>query len=179
MALRLRSLTDEETAELRQLARARTAPARTVERAQIVWRSSQGQRVPAIAEELRLCKATVRQWLKRFNDHGLAGLQDEPRPGPPKTYTPAQVSELIAAVLSKPQDLGLPFACWTLDRLVAYLSEQKGITMKRSRIDEILIAEGLRWRQQETWFGERVDPDFAAKRGPSFASTKRHRKQAS
>ena len=26
-------------------------------------------------------------------------------------------------------------------------------------------AEGLRWRQQETWFGKRVDPDFAAKRG--------------
>jgi transposase len=179
MALRLRSLTDEEAGELRQLAHARTAPARTVERAQIIWRSSQGQRVPAIARDLRLCEATVRQWLKRFNAQGLAGLQDEPRPGPPKSYTPEQVSELIAAVLSKPQDLGLPFACWTLDRLAAYLGEHKGIAMKRSRIDEILIAEGLRWHQQETWFGERVDPAFAAKRGPSFASTKSHRKRAS
>jgi hypothetical protein len=36
--------------------------------------------------------------------------------------------------------------------------------MRRSRIDEILLAEGLRWRRQETWFGERVDPEFAAKR---------------
>jgi hypothetical protein len=35
----------------------------------------------------------------------------------------------------------------------------------RSRISELLIAEGLRWRKPETWFGERVDPDFAAKRG--------------
>ena len=35
--------------------------------------------------------------------------------------------------------------------------------MRRSRISEIFIREGLRWRQQETWFGARVDPDFAKK----------------
>jgi hypothetical protein len=32
-----------------------------------------------------------------------------------------------------------------------------------SRISEIFIAEGLSWRHVETWFGERVDPDFAKK----------------
>jgi hypothetical protein len=37
--------------------------------------------------------------------------------------------------------------------------------MKRSRLDELLLAEGLRWRQQESWFGERVDPEFAQTRG--------------
>ena len=71
--------------------------------------------------------------------------------------------------LTDPQALGLPFESWTLDRLAAYLSEQKGIAMKRSRIDEVLQTEGLRWRNQETWFGERVDPDFAEKRGRSSA----------
>jgi hypothetical protein len=25
------------------------------------------------------------------------------------------------------------------------------------------VAEGLRWRTDETWFGERVDPNFAEK----------------
>jgi transposase len=73
--------------------------------------------------------------------------------------------------------LGLPFASWTLDRLEAYLNEQKGIAIKRSRIDELLLSEGLRWRKQETWFGERVDPEFAEKRGPSPNSTK-HRPPA-
>src|SRR6478736_3485504 len=43
-----------------------------------------------------------------------------------------------------------------------YSSEQ-GIAMRRSRISEIFIREGLRWRQDETWFGARVDPDFAKK----------------
>lgn len=30
-------------------------------------------------------------------------------------------------------------------------------------IGEILLIEGLCWRQQEAWFGERVDPGFAEK----------------
>jgi hypothetical protein len=37
--------------------------------------------------------------------------------------------------------------------------------MRRSRISEIFIREGLKRRHEETWFGERVDPDFAQKRG--------------
>jgi transposase len=73
----------------------------------------------------------------------------------------------------------LPFARWTLDRLAAYLAERKGIPIKRSRIGELLQAEGLRWRTQETWFGERVDPAFAEKRGRLSRSTKHHRTGAS
>jgi hypothetical protein len=85
---------------------------------------------------------------------------------------------VINAALSRPAELGLPFACWTLDRLVAYLSEQ-GIAMRRSRLSEIFIQEGLKWRREETWFGERVDPDFARKRGRSSSSTLPHRPTAS
>ena len=43
---------------------------------------------------------------------------------------------MVAAALSDPQELGLPFACWTLDRLAAYLSEHKSLPIKRSRISE-------------------------------------------
>ena len=86
---------------------------------------------------------------------------------------------MVAAALSDPQELGLPFACWTLDRLVAYLSESQSLPIKRSRISEMLVAEGLRWRQQETWFGEKVDPAFAEKRGASRASTPRRPRAAS
>lgn len=94
------------------------------------------------------------------------------------TCTPDDVSALIAAVRAKPTDLGLPFACWTLDRLVAYLTEGKGIGLKHSRVDDILVAEGIRWRGQEAWFGARVDPAFAHIRGRSSASLKRNQRTA-
>jgi transposase len=178
MALHVRALTAEESATVKQRVHSRTEPARVVERAKIIWLSHQGLLVPAIAEELHLRQQTVRLWLKRFNTTGLAGLQDNPRSGRPDIYTSEQVGEVIATALTNPKTLNLPFASWTLDRLEVYLNDVKGIAIKRSRIDEILIAEGLRWRKQETWFSERVDPDFAEKRGPSQPSTPSHQPTA-
>jgi len=176
--LRLRALTEAERTAIEKLAHSRTAPARQVERARIVRQASQGQIAPAIAAELRLTAETVRDWIKRFNTHGVAGLEDRPRVGRPPTYTPEQVAKVVATALTSPEALDLPFASWTLDRLAAYLNEHAAIAIKRSRIDEILVNEGLRWRKHETWFGERVDPAFAEKRGGSRRSTSRRRKAA-
>jgi transposase len=164
----------EEEATIERLARSRTAPARLVDRARIVRSSRQGDTVAEIAETLVICQDTVRRWINRFDRHGVAGLADQPRAGRPPTYTAEEVGAVVAASLTKPQDLGLPFACWTLDRLAAYLNEEQGLPIKRSRISELLIAEGLRWREQESWFGARPDPAFAAKRGRSLPSTERH-----
>ena len=176
MALRVRTTPPEEVAAIRRVAHARTEPARRVERAQIIWLAMEGRRVPAIARAVGCAPKTVRLWLKRFNAAGIAGLEDAPRAGRPATYTPEEVGEVIATALTKPADLGLPFGSWTLDRLAAYRNEQRRVAMKRSRIDEILIAEGLRWRTQETWFGERVDPAFAEKRGGSSHATPSRRR---
>ncbi len=171
--IRLRDLTPDEQTMIERLAHSRTAEARVVERARIIWWAAQGLAAPAIAQDLGVNAQTVRKWLKRFNATGLEGLADQPRGGRPATYTPEQVAEVIATALTDPQTLGQPFASWTLDRLETYLNEEKQIPIKRSRIDDLLIDEGLRWRQQETWFGDRVDPDFAKKRGPLKRSTPR------
>jgi transposase len=177
--LQLRALSAAEETEIEQLARSRTAAARLVERAKIIRLAHQGQSVAEISRRLKVSEMTVGRWWKRFNAVGMAGLADEPRSGRPPTYTRDEVSVVIATALTPPDSLGLPFASWTLDRLEAYLNEQRGVAIKRSRIDELLIAEGLRWRQQEKWFGKRVDPEFAAKRGRSKRSTPRRRKAVS
>jgi len=161
----------EEEAAVERLARSRTAPARTVERARIVWLAHHGRRVPAAAREVGVSEQTARRWLGRFNERGFDGLCDAARSGRPPTYTPEEIGAVVATSLTRPDDLGLPFGCWTLDRLAAFLNEERSIAIKRSRIGEILQAEGLRWRTEETWFGERPDPAFAAKRGPSSRST--------
>ena len=169
--VKLRKLTTEERAELERLARSRTEEARLVVRAKIVLGLAAGERPYQVADRVGVGRMAAYEWLHRFNAEGLKGLTDHPRPGRPPTYTAEQRAEVIAAALTRPESLGLPFASWTLDRLAAYLAEHKGIGIKRTRIDEILVAEGLRWRRQETWFGEKVDPDFARKRGRSRSST--------
>jgi transposase len=128
--------------------------------------------VEEIAAGQRLSRTTVYLWLHRCEERGLAGVEDHTRSGRPRTYPGELVGAIVATALTHPKTVGVPFASWTLDRLVAYLSEHQGITMKRSRLGEILLSEGLRWRKQEAWFGERVDPDFAEKRGPSNTATR-------
>jgi transposase len=178
MTLRVRAVSDEEREKLERMTRSRTVGAGLVRRAQIVTHALEGLKAPEIGARMGLCGATVRHWLKRFNARGLPGLEEDVRSGRPPTYSAEQRSAVIDAALTRPADLGLPFACWTLDRLLAHLGE-RGIAMRRSRIGEIFVQEGLKWRREETWFGERVDPEFARKRGRSSGSTRRHRPTAS
>ena len=60
MALKVRALTEEETTQLRRLAHSRTAPLRVVQRAQIIWVSTHGETVPALAHQVGLSAFRVR-----------------------------------------------------------------------------------------------------------------------
>src|SRR5512132_1150843 len=107
MAFRIRELTADEHTAIQQLAHSRTASARLVERARMLWHAAQGERVPAIAHRLHLDARTVRLWLTRFQEDGLAGLQDRARSGRPITYSPETVGEVLATAATPPQQLGL------------------------------------------------------------------------
>lgn len=179
MKLRVRELSEAEQLTIKERCGTQAGSVRQRDRASIIAWSAVGWWVSDIARFVGVTPQVVRKWITRFNAAGLDGLKDQPRCGRPATYTAEQIGEVVTAALTKPETLGLPFASWTLDRLAAYLNEERGLPIKRSRIDEVLIAEGLRWRHQETWFGERVDPAFAEKRGPSSPSTRRHLQQVS
>jgi transposase len=170
--LRLRPLTEEEERVIRKLAHSQSASKRLVERAKIIQLAKEGQTIPQIRRQLHLSEHMVRKWWKRFEQQGLAGLEDAPRPGAPSRYTTENKARVLEAALTRPSDLNLGFHCWTFERLAAYVHEHLGIHMQKTRIFEILHEEGLRWRHEETWFGERVDPEFAKKRGPSKPSAR-------
>ncbi|WP_418157959.1 helix-turn-helix domain-containing protein [Benzoatithermus flavus] len=73
----------------------------------------------------------ARLWNKRFSTCGSAGLEDRPRAGRRPTYTAAeQVAKVVATAPTGPKTLGLPFACWTLDRLAAYRNEGEAAARK-------------------------------------------------
>jgi transposase len=177
--LRLRALNEEEERVIRKLAHSRTASARLVQRAKLIELGKEGQTIPQIMQQLQVSEPMVRKWWKRFEQQGLAGLEDAPRPGAPSRYTAENKARVLEAALTRPSALGLPYSSWTFERLAAYVHEHLGIHMKKTRIFEILQEEGLRWRKQETWFGERLDPEFAQKRGPSKPSEKRLQPTAS
>jgi hypothetical protein len=110
MTLRVRAVSEEEREIVGQMARSRTLGAGLVRRAQIVLHALEGLKAPEISARMGLCGATVRHWLKRFDARGLHGLEEDVRAGRPPTYSAAQRSAVIDTALTRPADLGLPFA---------------------------------------------------------------------
>jgi transposase len=78
------TLTEEDRETLRGWSgRRKTAQALAL-RSRIVVRAAEGGSAAIIAAELKICPATVRKWWHRFNEAGVDGLLDEPRPGQPR-----------------------------------------------------------------------------------------------
>ena len=73
--LQLRAVSEEERSAVTRLARSRTAPARRVERAQVVEAALKGMPVEDIAAQLHLARGSVYLWLHRFEERGIAGLR--------------------------------------------------------------------------------------------------------
>src|SRR5260370_17117622 len=152
-------LDDGEARKIRRLAGAGHAPADWSERARIVALSWDGLAVPAIAAETGRHENTVRRWLHRFNAAGLDGLGDRPGAGRKRRITEAQRSAIIAMARSVPSgrlardgagelsadDEDGP-AHWTLDTL-AQAGRDAGITVGRSQVRRILLAEKARCRR--------------------------------
>ncbi len=98
-------LSDEERAQLEAFARSRSLPAALSMRARIVLGSADGEANNAIAERLRLHKATVGKWRASFIERRIAGLYDDVRPGPPRSIDDERVAQLIETTLhTKPAD---------------------------------------------------------------------------
>jgi transposase len=82
--------------------RRKTAQALSM-RARIVLRASDGLTATAIAAEVHACIQTVSKWWRRFDEQGLDGLLDEPRPGQLRKLSDAQIEQVIVRTLeSKP-----------------------------------------------------------------------------
>ena len=83
-------LAPEVRAHLEALVRARSTPQALVFRCRIVLRAAaaDGPCNQEIATELGCDRHTVGQWRERFVAKGLAGLQDAPSSGRPRSFSP-------------------------------------------------------------------------------------------
>jgi len=85
---RVVDLSDEERATLEALTRRTTVAAGLVRRARMVLLAAGGMPLDRIAREVGADRTIVRTWVDRYRAGGLAALQDRPRPGRPRTFSP-------------------------------------------------------------------------------------------
>jgi transposase len=146
-------LSDEERAELSSLAARRKTAQALALRARIVLRCATGAENQQVAADLRIDKTTVGKWRRRFVEHRMDGLRDEPRNGAPRTVDDARIEAVIVRTLeSLPPDA----THWS-SRSMARTS---GLSI--STVQRIWRAFGLQPHRLET-FKLSTDPDFVAK----------------
>ncbi len=174
--LQVRELSELERGEITRLARSRTASACLVQRARVIQSMLEDpSRSATQAGYLAGYKSDIsgQLWVNRFNQQGLAGLDDRPKPGHPRVHSEETRSKLVSLALQKPRTLGYPFELWTLERLQTAFREREGTHLSDSTIWTWLAEEGLEWKRQQSWFhdAQKHDPEFAEKRGPSSRRT--------
>jgi transposase len=145
-------ISDEDRATLDSWARSRAIRASHVERARIVLAVADGKGTSGTAREVGVSRPTVIKWRDRFAQLGVAGLEDEPRPGRPKTVDD---SAIIAATLEPPPD-SLAVTHWS-SRLLA----------KHLGIGDATVARAWRKYRVQPWrretFKFSTDPQLEAK----------------
>ena len=168
--IRLRALTTEENDEINRLVASRKEPLRLVQRSRIIKKMADDANLTATDAGLQAgfkSNAMGPIWVKRFNEEGLAGLQDRPRPGRKPIHSQAVRGALISLALQKPRSLGYPFELWTLARVQTAFRERHGTHLSDSTIWTWMDEEGFNWKRQQSWFhdADKHDPEFVEKRG--------------
>jgi transposase len=168
--IRLRLLSDEEEKAIRKLANSQNAATKLVKRSKILVELLDNEGLTATEAGVRVGFSTAigAIWVRRFNEGGIEGLQDRPRPGRQRTHDEKVRSQLVSLALQKPRTLEYPFELWTLERLQKAFEARNSVHLAPSTILNWMAAEGFSWKRQQSWFAEveKHDPHFVEKRGP-------------
>jgi transposase len=94
-------LTDDEREQLERWARRAKSAQALALRSRIVLACADGLANKEVAGRLGVAQATVGKWRRRFVEHRLDGLTDEPRPGRPPSVTVDRVEAVVVATLEE------------------------------------------------------------------------------
>ena len=94
----------EEKRELERRVGASTTPQRDYLRARIALLRHEGIKQVEVARRLGISVASVNKWSQRFDREGIAGLNDLPRPGRPRSIPPEIVKEVVTQAGQAPPD---------------------------------------------------------------------------
>ncbi len=147
-------LSTEQRKVLEARARARSASARSVDRARIVLLAAAGMQDKQIAAQLRIMPEKAARWRNRFLDGGLVALEkDAPRAGRTPTITPAKIQEVIRKTTQEKPDNATHWSTRSM-------AQAAGLSEKSVR--RIWHLHGLKPHLART-FKVSHDPQFAEK----------------
>jgi transposase len=118
-------------------------------RLKIIQLSSQGVSVPKLAKTFDVCQATVRHYIGRYNNGGIASLKREYSNGRPPLIklNKAQWEELLHQSPCQFNKLNTGARNWTQKLLADYCLQYLDIQITRSAISIMLKNIGITWNR--------------------------------
>lgn len=105
-------------------------------RAHAILLSAQGYPINHLADIFFVDRETITHWLKRWDQDGIAGLENKPRPGRPRSIDRADETKVLEAVHQQPRQL---------KTVLAHLSRFFSVSL--DTIKRLLKRHGYRWRR--------------------------------
>lgn len=90
---------------------------------------AQGMTCPEVARLLGDASRSVEYWVHRFEQRGLAGLQEGERPGRPSRLNAKQIEQINRVLRGKPTDAGMEVNLWDGKTLSAWIDREYGIQL--------------------------------------------------
>ena len=133
---------DRTPAVLRKLAKAEP-DARVARRLLAIANALSGMGRAEAARSAGLDRQSLRDWVIRYNEHGVAGLCDHKSSGRPPMLTLDEQAELLAIVMAGPDPEKDGFCAFTRDDLVAIANKKFGKSMHPASMGRLLRRLGL------------------------------------
>ena len=161
------NLDEMQVSQFTHISASYTLPYGEVVRAKVIllsyqhpeWESSR------IAQQVGCSVPTVKEWRHRWIN-GDTSLQDRPRSGAPRWFSPIERVQVVALACSKPEDHGQVWQRWSGEKL-AQVATQEGIVdgIGASTIREWLRADKIKPCRYHPW-EKPSDPDLVKKGVP-------------
>jgi transposase len=163
---------DRTPTVLRKLAKAE-ANGRVSRRILAIANALSGMSRADAAQSAGMNRQTLRDWVLRYNEHGIDGLCDRWKGGRPSRLSAEEQAELLATVLAGPDPENDGFCAFTREDLVAVAEKKFGKTMHPASMGRVLRRLGLS-RQKARPSHPLADPAAAAAFKKSSPHPKKH-----
>ena len=119
---------------------------------------AQGLTCPEVAVLLGDAPRSVEYWVRRFEEEGLAGLQEGERSGRPSRLSPRQLAEVDAVLRKSPRAVGMGGNLWDGKTLAAWIERQHGTVLGVRQCQRLFRRLGFRLRKPRPMVAQ-ADPE--------------------
>lgn len=151
---------DRTPSVLRKLAK-ETDDARVARRILAIANALDGKSRDDAARSAGMDRQTLRDWVLRYNAHGIDGLADRWNGGRPPTFTADEQAEIVKIVLAGPDIETSGLSAYTLEDLADICEERFGKCMHPWSLGRLLKKLGMS-RQKTRPLHPETDPVAAA-----------------